>query len=185
MEIAKPTHLEVFEAADTGDVFVSKGTRWISQIVCWVLKSDYSHTFVKVSGTSIIEANDLGVQEVNAEAFLKTCKTITNLSFPGGVSTRVLFISNLRFLLGQKYDNGILLGGLWSRLWHRSRRHEGLLNDENGYTCSELVSTALERCGFILPFPPSQITPEDLYYFMIEELLKYVKLNDTTKDLHK
>ena len=164
--------LKEFNKAEIGDVFVSKGTGIFSKLVCWVLKSKYSHTFVKISEDSIIEANDVGVMRMKASKFLRSCAFIENIGFPAGSSTRVLFVSNLKFLLGHEYDKGILLGGLLSRLWHRSRRYEGLLNNEEAYTCSELVATALVRCGFILPFPPSQITPEDLYYFMNEKAIK-------------
>jgi len=164
---------KVFKEAKPGDIFLSQGRGLFSKLVCWVLRSKYSHTFVKLSDTSIIEANDIGVTMVDAEKFLNTCRFIENIGFPAGSSTRILFLSNLKFLLGHKYDTGILLGGLLSRIWHRSRRHEGLLNAKDQYTCSELVATALLRCGFILPFPPSQITPEDLYCFITEQLAKY------------
>ena len=169
--------IKTFKEAKPGDIFLSQGRGLFSKLVCWVLKSKYSHTFVKMSDTGIIEANDVGVTMVNAEKFLASCKFIENVGFPAGSSTRILFTSNLKFLLGHEYDKGILLGGLLSRIWHRSRRHEGLLDSKDQYTCSELVATALSRCGFILPFPPSQITPEDLYCYITEQLAKY-----TTKE---
>jgi len=158
--------IDTFNNAKIGDIFVSKGKGLFSKIVCLVLKSAYSHTFIKATPSTIIEANDIGVMEVNASKFLRSCKTITHLGFPAGESTRILFVSNVRFLLGKPYDWGILLGGLWSRMWHRSRRLPGLLDNANSYTCSEVIATALTRSGFNLPFPPSQMTPEDLYYYM-------------------
>ncbi|RLB79024.1 MAG: hypothetical protein DRH24_13565 [Deltaproteobacteria bacterium] len=165
----------IFKEAKPGDIFLSQGRGLFSKLICWVLKSKYSHTFVKLSDDSIIEANDVGVMRVDAKKFLSSCLFIENLGFPAGSSTRILFTSNLKFLLGHEYDRGILLGGLLSRIWHRSRRHEGLLNAKDQYTCSELVATALSRCGFILPFPPSQITPEDLYYYITEQSTKHTK----------
>lgn len=170
--MTKPTVRDIFNAAKPGDIFVSKGKGLFSKIICWVLKSKYSHTFVKVSRDTIIEANDLGVMQVDALAFLETCESITLLGFPGGQSLRMIFISNLKFLLGRSYDTGILLGGLISRIWHRSRDRKGLFDDSKAYTCSELVATALSRCGFILPFPSSQITPEDLYCYITDEVNK-------------
>lgn len=154
--------ISLFEEAKTGDIFLSRGKGLLSKLICLVLRSKISHTFVKASDTTVIESNDFGVEELPANKVLKRCAYIKKLGFPGGESARLLFISNLRFLKGAPYDWGILLGGLLSRIWHRSRKLPMPLDDQKSYTCSELVSTALQRCGFELPFPPSQMTPEDL-----------------------
>lgn len=158
--------IDVIAGGMPGDIFISKGNTLFAKIICWVLKTEYSHTFVKINDSEIIEANDFGTQIVTIEAFAKNCLTVEKLGFPSNDSARIIFLSVLKLLVGRKYDYGILLGGLWSRLVHRSRRLNTPLNDKNAFTCSELVATALTRCGQTFQYPPSQITPEDLYYYM-------------------
>lgn len=159
---------DVIAGGIPGDIFISKGNTLFARIICWVLKTNYSHTFVKINSTEIIEANDFGTQIVTIDGFAKNCLTVEKLGFPSNDSARIIFLSVLKLLVGRRYDYGILLGGLWSRLMHRSRRLNTPLNDKNAFTCSELVATALMRSGETFQFPASQITPEDLYYYMKE-----------------
>ena len=158
---------EIFDSAKIGDTLVSKGKGVFSVIVCFTLKTHYSHTLVKSGHDTIIESNDLGVSEVLFKDFVGGIKHLELLGFPGSSHFRKPFLKALRKLLGKKYDWGLVIGGLLSRMCKRSRRREGLLNKGDAYTCSEVIAEALSRCGFKLPFPPSQITPEDLYYYIL------------------
>lgn len=154
----------LLEDALPGDIFVSKGKGLIPKIICLVLKTKYSHTFVKISDEYIIESNDFGVSKVKIDKFVKGIEYLEHLGFPGDRLQRKAFLGNVASLLGRPYDYMLLIGDLISRIFHRSRRQRGLFDHKDKFVCSELVAQALLDSGIKLPFPPSQMTPEDIYY---------------------
>lgn len=161
--------VQMFEDAEIGDIFVSKGKRALSRLICWVLQSPYSHVLIKSSDTDIIESNDFGVNEVAFTDFAKKTARLENLGFPGDSEQRQVALKEIRNTMGREYDWLLVLGGVLSRIFHRSRKRTGLFNHKDRYICSEVIAVGLIAAGFILPFPPSQITPEDLYYYITDK----------------
>ena len=150
---------------EPGDIYVSKGKGLIPAIICKILRTPYSHTFVKISDKAIIESNDFGVRQVAVDEFVKRTLHVELVGFPtNNKEQKKDFLGKLYTMLGQKYDYWLLIGDLVSRIFHRSRRHRGLFDHKDKVICSELIANALKQCGIKLPFPTSQMTPEDIYY---------------------
>lgn len=165
-EIANNTAAKdiLFDQAFPGDIFFSRNYGPISWLIRKFTGFKYSHVFVKLSSNQVIESDTKGIKISNAKIYLNSISTVLEkISLPDSVDS-VAFINYLTSKVGKKYDYGLLLGHLLSKIFKITRWGENILNAANRYTCSEYVSEALSQAGMIFKFKPSQITPKELYY---------------------
>lgn len=158
---------KAFLAAEPGDLIFSRCS-WISSyLVRWVTKFKYSHISVKINDRTIIDASLGGVHIRSIEPYFTKYNTVMEIvPLPSFVSRRK-FIESLNNKIGAYYDYALLLGAILSRIFKISRYNEMFLHGASRYTCSEFVAESLAEAGMSFKFPPSQITPKDLYFTLI------------------
>ena len=157
---------KAFLDGDTGDMMFSYCNSFSSRFIRWVLGFRYSHVSIKVNDRTIIDADVGGIHVRPIESYMidKTA-VIEMVRLPKQVN-RSKFIEALNTKTGSYYDYGLILGSMIARLFKIPRTHDVLVHGASRYTCSEFVAESLLAAGLEFKFPPSQITPEDLYYSM-------------------
>jgi len=156
----------LYDAAKPGDIFFSGDSGWTSKAIRYVLNFEYSHVFVKLDDKYIIESALGGVRINAAKKHITELSTYFEfLSLPDKLD-RDKFLALLKEDVGKDYDYWLILGAIVSRIIRRHRQQKGLADSLDKLVCSELIAKHLQNCDYKLPYPPSQMTPEDLYYLL-------------------
>lgn len=167
--IAKVNKIKAFTNAKPGDIFFSKTDAFVSKAIRWLTGFDYSHVFIKVNNRHIIDSDMGGVKLRKISTYVNCPKTsITHVPLPDFVDEKV-FVALLNSKVGARYDYGLVIGHVISRVLNITRWRENIFNAASRYVCSEYIAECLAKLGMPFGFNTSQITPKELYYALTNE----------------
>lgn len=131
--------------------------------VRYMTRSKFCHVALEFNG-KVIQANSIvGVHETTIDELKKEYSTIESYEINHDINEKAYAFAKTQ--LGKPYDYLAIIAFLVDRDWQ----------SRDKWFCSELVAYALKQSGVELFNPKTkinQISPEDLYKFNLEFLLK-------------
>ena len=164
----------------------STGKGLISRIIRWFTKSTVSHAWllyldVDFGQDMVLEATLEGVRIMPFEVFKKH-NTIIKIAVPSkDLKSGLLQAGGV---LGGSYDFTGLFGMLWVLFGHwLKRKWKNPWNNSQAMFCSEFVARVLMWSNYpgVEYWEPSEMTPQDLYEFLVVRESKEAALNAPIK----
>lgn len=143
-----------------GTIAFIKGTSWVSRIVRWVDKGEFTHVAIAVSDTELIEAQRF--QLVRSVPISDAIIEFIDLKLTKEEEEALIREANQ--LLGKQYDYAQLL-------WHTLKIISGgrfkRINNPSRLICSELVSRSLCAAGIVEEEDTLfDLTPNELFDYL-------------------
>lgn len=156
------TQKRVIPLYETGDIVFIRGRSWISKVIKWLDKGEFSHVAMFVSDNEIIEAEYS--TRVRVVPFKYGDYEVIRLNLNGEQKKSVTELSAI--LEGKRYDFVQIIILLFTLLF--GIKGLSKFRDTKEVICSELVGLILDELG-IGEGDMVSYTPNELYVYLSEQ----------------
>lgn len=144
-----------------GDIVFIKGDSWVSRIIRWFDKGEFTHVGVAITSLDLIEAQRFARVRIHPVGDVETAVPTDFLT----EDERKRILSEAIDMIGTRYDYLQIFGYIIRKLFRREG--SGRFNSPSKLICSELVSRALYKAGITSDADALyDLTPNQLYTYI-------------------
>lgn len=142
----------------TGDIVFVRGKTWVSKIIRFFDKGEFTHVAIAVSPHTVIEVERFTRARISPIHY----EDYEIVSLGLNIFQQKTIRNHAKTLVGKHYDYWQILGELLEDLFNLKGRNR--FNNPNKYICSELVGELLTAAGILQDSQEVRdFTPNELY----------------------